>query len=72
MSKIEVDAIDTVFNQSVGNFQFQAGDFVISRPGSGVVRIVYTENASNNGNIYLNVNVIGLGGYGVPSAITIT
>jgi hypothetical protein len=65
-------AIYTVFNQSVGSFQFQAGDFVISRPGSGVVRIVYTENASNNGNIYLNVNVIGLGGYGVPSAITIT
>ena len=65
-------AIYTVLNQSVGSFQFQAGDFVISRPGSGVVRIVYTENASNNGNIYLNVNVIGLGGYGVPSAITIT
>ena len=65
-------AISTVFSQNGGNFQFQSGDFAISRPGSGVVRIVYTVNGSNNGDILLNVNVIGLGGRDAPSAITIT
>ncbi len=65
-------SISTVYNQSTGNFQFQAGDFAISRPGNGIVRIVYTVNGSNNGDIYLNVNVIGLGGRDVPESVTIS
>jgi hypothetical protein len=56
--------ITTMYDGSTGNFVVAGGDFVVTRPSAGLIRITYTNgNGSGNNNIGFLVS-----GYGIATA----
>lgn len=49
-------SIRQTLNESVGSFQVSTTDFAVTRPGSGVIRITYTNQPSGNNSIQFYIS----------------